>query len=95
MQGDWTVCVPLKYLILVLDIQEAKCSEFTVQTSKKCIGFQELQKGKLQYNRVDTNFLMTDNFVKCTLPIKSMPDLIIPIVLILLFKFCPPPSRSS
>ena len=34
---------------------------------------------------------MTDNFVKCTLPIKSMPNLIIPIVLNLLFKFCPPP----
>ena len=28
MQGNWTVCVPLKYLLL---IQEAKCFEFTVQ----------------------------------------------------------------
>ena len=32
MQGDWTVCVPFDYLILVSDIQEAKCSELTVQT---------------------------------------------------------------
>ena len=31
MQGNWTVCVPLKYLILRPDIQEAKCFEFTVQ----------------------------------------------------------------
>jgi len=29
----WTVCVPLKYLILMPDIQEAKCFEFTVQIS--------------------------------------------------------------
>ena len=32
MQGNWTVCVPLKYFILMHDIQEAKCFEFTVQT---------------------------------------------------------------
>ena len=31
MQGNWTVCVPLKYLILMPDIQEAKYFEFTVQ----------------------------------------------------------------
>ena len=31
MQGNWTVCVPLNYLILIHDIQEAKCFEFTVQ----------------------------------------------------------------
>jgi len=31
MQGNWTVCVPLKYLILMPDILEAKCFEFTVQ----------------------------------------------------------------
>ena len=31
MQFNWTVCVPLKYLILIPDIQEAKCFEFTVQ----------------------------------------------------------------
>ena len=31
MQGNWTVCVPLKYLILMPDIQEAKYIEFTVQ----------------------------------------------------------------
>ena len=31
MQGDWTECVPLKYLILIPDIQEAKFFEFTVQ----------------------------------------------------------------
>jgi len=31
MQGNWTVCVPLKCLILMPDIQEAKCFEFTVQ----------------------------------------------------------------
>ena len=31
MQGNWTVCVPLKYIILMPDIQEAKCFEFTVQ----------------------------------------------------------------
>ena len=30
MQGHWTVCVHLKYLILMPDIQEAKCFEFTV-----------------------------------------------------------------
>ena len=30
-QINWTVCVPLKYLILMPDIQEAKCFEFTVQ----------------------------------------------------------------
>ena len=28
----WTLCLHLKYLILVPDIQEAKCSEFAVQT---------------------------------------------------------------
>ena len=27
---NWTVCVPLKYHILMPDIQEAKCFEFTV-----------------------------------------------------------------
>ena len=31
MQGNWTVCVPLKHLIFMPDIQEAKCFEFTVQ----------------------------------------------------------------
>ena len=31
MQGNWTVCETLKYLILMPDIQEAKCFEFTVQ----------------------------------------------------------------
>ena len=31
MQGNWTVCVPLKYLILMSDIQKAKFFEFTVQ----------------------------------------------------------------
>ena len=31
MQGHWTVCVHLKYLILMPDIQEAKCFEFKVQ----------------------------------------------------------------
>ena len=31
MQGNWIVCVPLKYLILIPDIQEAKCFEFTVK----------------------------------------------------------------
>ena len=31
MQGNWTACVPLKYLILMPDILEAKCFEFTVQ----------------------------------------------------------------
>ena len=30
MQGNWTVCVPLMYLMLMPDIQEAKCFEFTV-----------------------------------------------------------------
>jgi len=30
MQGNWTVCVPLMYLMLMSDIQEAKCFEFTV-----------------------------------------------------------------
>ena len=25
MQGNWTVCVPLKYLIFLPDIQEANC----------------------------------------------------------------------
>ena len=29
MQGNWTLCVPLKYLIA--DIQEVKCLEFTVK----------------------------------------------------------------
>ena len=28
MQGNWPVCVPLKYLILMPDIREAKCFEF-------------------------------------------------------------------
>ena len=38
-------------LILVPDIQEAKCSEFTVQTSKKCIGFQVVKNYKKEnYN---------------------------------------------
>ena len=31
LQGIWTECVPLKYLILMPDIQEAKCFEFTVK----------------------------------------------------------------
>ena len=31
MQGNWTLCVPLKYQILMPNIQEAKCFEFTVQ----------------------------------------------------------------
>ena len=31
MQGNWTVCVPLKYFICMPDIQEAKCLESTVQ----------------------------------------------------------------
>ena len=31
LQGNWTVCVPLKFLTLMSDIQEAKCFEFTVQ----------------------------------------------------------------
>ena len=31
MQGNWTACVPLKYLILMPEIQEAKCFKFTVQ----------------------------------------------------------------
>ena len=38
MQGNWTVCVPLKYLILMPDIQEAKCFEFTVQISPPPLG---------------------------------------------------------
>ena len=27
MQGNWTVCVPLKYRLLMSNIQEAKCLE--------------------------------------------------------------------
>ena len=30
MQGNRTVCEPLKYLILMPDNQEVKCFEFTV-----------------------------------------------------------------
>ena len=29
MQGNWTVSIPLKYLILMPDNQEAKCFKFT------------------------------------------------------------------
>ena len=72
MQGDWTVCVPLKYLIhvrLLPDIQEAKCSEFTFQTLPPPLlgaprgGGQckEFQKGKIQYKEL---IQITENFVK-------------------------------
>ena len=67
MQGDWTVCVPLKYIILerlLPDIQEAKCSELTVQTlpppllgaPRGGVKVKEFLKGKLQYKKMDTNF---------------------------------------
>ena len=31
LQDNWTVCEPLEYLMLLPDIQEVKCFEFTVQ----------------------------------------------------------------
>ena len=42
MQSNWSVCLPLKYLILVPepDIREAKYFKFTVRK------FKELQRGK-------------------------------------------------
>ena len=75
MQDDGTVSVPLKYLILVPDIQEANVLnlQFKVCPSpplgaprlgrgveggelNKPWSSKELQKVKLQYKRMDTNF---------------------------------------
>ena len=38
MQSNWTECVSLKYLILMPDIQEAKCFKFKVQIPPPPIG---------------------------------------------------------
>ena len=41
MQGDWTVCAPLKYLIVVRlmpDIKEVKCFIFTAQIVPPLLG---------------------------------------------------------
>ena len=55
MQGNWTVCVPLKYLRLRPDIQEAKCFEFTVQMLPPPLG---AFRGGANFLALRTNFAL-------------------------------------